>query len=105
MQIADAECAKDKDWNAHAGSPQDDAFLDVSACEHRRAGLFERGADFRRAMTVGVRFDDGDDLWNRLVSGACEKVGDSAKVRSDRVKVNASDSGAGHRTLSLSLEP
>ena len=92
MEIADAERAENQDWNANARSPQDDAFLDVGAGEHRRARLLERGPDLRRTMTVRVRFDHRDDLWNGFLCGACEKVGDRAKVRSDRVKVYASDS-------------
>ena len=93
MKIADAEGAKHENWDANAGSPQDDAFLDIGAREHRRAGLLERGSHLRRAVAVGVRFDDGDDLWNRFVSGTGERVGDGAQVRTNRVKVNASNRG------------
>ena len=41
------------------------AFLDVRAGQHRRARRLERAADRRRAVTVGVGFDDGDDAGRR----------------------------------------
>ena len=67
VQIADPKRAEDEDRDAHTCAAKDDAFLDIGAGEHCRTGLLEGGPNFSRAVTVRVCFDDGDDLWNRLV--------------------------------------
>ena len=42
VEVADAERAEHENRHAHAGLAQRDAFLDVGAREHRRAGGLER---------------------------------------------------------------
>ncbi len=62
VEIADAEGAEHQDRQGDARRPQRDAFFDVGAREHRRARALERASDFRRAMSVGVGFEDRDDI-------------------------------------------
>ena len=74
---------------------EDDAFLDVGAGEHRGAGALEREPDLRRAVTVGVGLDDGDDRGER----GSEVGGRTTRRRGDRQR-SCADGGeidAGNR--------
>jgi hypothetical protein len=62
LEIADAQGTEDQNRRAHTCLAQNDAFLDVRAGEHRRARLFEREADLRRTMAIGIRLDNSDHL-------------------------------------------
>ena len=53
--------AEHQNVGADAGRAQRRAFLDVGARQQIGAGVFERARHLARAVSVGVRLDDGDD--------------------------------------------
>ena len=61
IEIADAERPEHEDVGVHAGRSQHGAFFDVGARQQIRARRFERERHLSRAVTVGVRLDDGND--------------------------------------------
>jgi hypothetical protein len=121
VEIADAQRAEHENLDGDARGPQRRAFLDVGACEHIGACLFERARHLPRAVPVRIRLDDGDDAGRRgtggLVMGrgtgalfmakkgsrpplrpplAREVIDDGSVIGFQRAQINARNGGTNH---------
>ena len=97
VEIAYAQRAKNKNRARHARPPQNDAFLDIGAREHRRARLFESQRHSLGSMTVRIRFDDCNHRGFAGIGSAREKLLNGAEVRLQRREIDARHRAADHR--------
>jgi hypothetical protein len=94
VEVADAQRAEDQNWHADPCPPENDGFLDVSACEQIRARGFERERDPLGSMPVRVCLDDSDDSRGRRSFG--QKLLNCFEVGLQRRQVNVRDSASDH---------
>jgi hypothetical protein len=96
VEIADAHRAEDEDFGLDARAPQHRALFDVGACQQVGARSFERPGDLSGAVSVRVRFDDGDDARRVLRLLALQVIDDGGVVPAERLEIDACDGRANH---------